>query len=466
MRKILAATLGCALMGALAVPVCAQDGDPPPPSFERDVVDTNDGDLVVDARAVDFSTMLGASHGAGGSAPVDVPIPDALVRVLTRAPGAEMQTVESRTDADGFFHAVIPAPAPGAIVEFLIFPGEDGEEQEGFYARPWTVDDGPPPTAMRCYRVTLDPSVLRIVMMNQVLTTLDKSDGRVAHLRTIATVRNLDFDFRVFFGFGDGVEGGAPVSIPLPHGFDLKTALVNDAQTEPQTAGGPHGGNSFVFQGAVFPSIPEIDPGVSVHLVATAPLDSSSKYDFSFHPELAVSRYMLNVEESAFHVTLPEDATVTIYDAGVNPPMGAQQRITRTFAVEGLPAHADVRITVHEGAPFPKKAVLWTAIIGLTVLAGVFLGLAARRAAAGRAERADAVASSTPRTELDRQLERGEITSVEHGIRARALPAAVPAGVAATLAGIESRADESSEAQLRDDVRTLARVLRDLLEGR
>ena len=437
---------------------------------------------VLEARALDYSTMLGRAHGQAPTQ--DVPITGRQLRVLVMSPGSAPRTIESSTDAEGRFRVDLGAPPPGSHVEFMV--GADAAaEDPGFYARAWEMDAGAPPSDLRFYRVTTDTTVLQISMLNQVVTTLPRpGDEWQLHHRQITVIQNRDLDFRVFFPYVGEDASRSGAHIPFPVGIELTSASVdNQRMPEPVLATGPHGGTSFVVPGAIFPSVPGVDPGVQVHLIGTAPLDDGARFDYSFHPEIAVERYLLNVEQGRFFVTQPKNTVVELYDGGANPPMGAQQRATQAYFAQNVHAHSDVRITLKEGNPRLPGAIKTVAVIVLSLLGAGLLGVAfSRRNRSKPAAKRDRVATEDdPRSRLDAQLARGEITSVEHRLRvatlagaaasppAPAAPAAAkPQGaatdVAEELRAIENRWATAGDSELFADVARLAAIVRQLAE--
>jgi len=465
-RTALSALVAVALFAA---PVFAQDATGEP--------------ATIDALVVDYSTML-AAREAGGPGPA-VPLRDVNVRLVMRGRGMPT-TVEARTDGDGRLRAELPDAGSGTIVEILVSPDGSEADDPGFYAQPWEVSRGPAPDEVRCFRVTTDPRVLRIGTLRHSLVRQD--DEGIAQLQTLANVVNVDAGFHVFRGVADPESGQGGVPIAIPAGFELNVATIDGAPAKPNVAQAPHGGRAFTFAGTIFPATRGNLMDKRVQLRSTAPYESGQRYDFSFHSDIWIGRYILSVQESAFHVTQPDAAAVKIYDAGVEDVQGGQ-KTNRLFVTEDVAAHTDVAITVHGGTPFPVRAVITTAVIALMVLGGAFLGLAMRRSAGAEpVERAtpDAAAPAGARPgeleRIEKRFARREITSVEYEIRRKSLagrvaaataPKAVKASIETadgdespldTVGRIEGRAGVATKEQLREDVHMLARLVRRLLD--
>ena len=467
-----------------ATPAQAQDGD-------------SAGSWRLEARALDYSTMLQSQHGAQMGKLTEVPLARVPVHVLVRAPGLESETRKTQTDLVGRFAIEGDVPPPGATIEFFV-PGADGDQaRPGYYGRPWAVDDGDVPEAIQFYEVATEPPRgLMIANAINIVSAVDRDETtKVVQLRHTVMLNNRDFQVWLGdLGRGDYSTFG----IRIPAGFELRNVTVDNAAVDAtDIGGGGHGGGErWMWRQPIFPSF---ERGTIFQAMFVAPYEDGREYDISWHNELPVMQYALNIQQGLFTYLPPATAKdgIELTDGGINQAMGNVKIVTHAYGVQQVPPHQTLSARFIAGTPFPWKAVIWTGSIVLLAVGAAVLGLVAAKP---RQDHDEAVAQAKKRVKvpptpegrehelemLDRRLRRGEITSVEYDVRKAAIqkagqpiagvprrgpptPAkkkAIPAGLTADLDAIAARVDDADADQLRGDVRALLDAVRKLLGER
>jgi hypothetical protein len=477
-RHLLAAGLAAAGLLALAAPTHAQEETAPQPwRFE--------------SRAIDYSTMLQSQHGGQGNT-AEVPLSRAEMRVLVRVPGQPSSTLETTTDMVGSFVLEGPEPPPGATLEFFVAGEETEGGRPGYYGRPWPVDDGEA-KVIPFYRVaTQVPRGMMLGNVINIVSTVDRdldndngTEDLVVQLRHTAMLHNRDFEVWL----GDLSRNDfSSFGIRIPEGFELRNVTVNNQAVDATDIGrsGHSSTDKWLYRQPIFPAF---DGPIVFQAMFVAPYEEGRTYDVSWHNELPVMSYTLNLEQGRFTYLPPEtqEQGHALHDAGMNPAMGNIQLVTHSFKLEQIPPHQTMSAQFMTGTPFPWKAVVWTGAILLIAAGAGLLGyVASRSRETNDAEVAQAKKrAKVPVTEegrehelemLERRLRRGEITSVEYDVRKAAIekaqagapartapvPPSPPKRPGTDVAAIAARVDAASADQLRDDVRALLSEVRKL----
>ncbi len=441
----------------------------------------------MEARALDATTQMRQSRSRPNSDAVVLPGVD--IHVQVRAPGLDPWVLEAHTDGKGIFSLEGRRPPPGASVDFVISPEREASGRPALYARPWRVDDGPAPRDVSFYEVATDSDAVYVERWIQVVTTIDRDESQKAiELRSTAMVVNAGD--QVWFGDAEH-QDPTTFAMPCPPGFRLMNVTLDGQDMSPDVDRLVHGGEGYVYRTPIFPTA----GGRPMLFVAmfSAPYEKGRTVDLSWHAPLAVDEYLLNIQEDAFTYIEPgEDApAAALADGGVNGAMGNRQIVTHSWGLRSIPAHADLSARLLCGTRFPWRPTLWVAAIALLVAGAGALGVAASRVQRRHSARTEPPAASVPPDEqahelelLGRRLQRREISQFEYEARRAAIEGRIveshsPAGhdTAATAGQPRSRerllaetetilahVDAASPKQLRKDVRTLARTVRELLQ--
>ncbi len=433
----------------------------------------------IEAVALNYTEMLRSGHGSVDGL-MKVPLADVPVRVVVSGPGFTTDSVETRTDEFGFVRAELGELPPGAFIDFLI-PADEAAARPGYLARTWAVDDGQPMDVVKFYEVADSPSVLRLTNVIQVITTYERGPGELnVQLRHNCLLQNVSF--KVWFG---SPQNGIPsFHIPIPKGFELRSVNVNRQEVDPERGEAGHGGTAYLFRAPIFPTVPGGDGPLMFSVIAIAPYVDGEILDTSFHTEFAIDSFVANLEDRVLsHV--PADGNVPLTDGGKNPPMGNTQIVTHAWGgpESGIAPHSNIGVRFQMGEVFPWNAVLWIAMIVLIALGAALLGIALSRRMDRSVPATRTVSSEDAVAELDRRLAAGEMTTVEHRVRKAALagdavaqptaptstpasPLAATTGTRARLEEIAARSTDATPEQLRADVKTLAEIVRELLDRR
>ncbi len=465
-------------------------------------------------QAVDFTRTLLQFHGdasssAAHAAPKVMPLGVAEVAVRVYGPEGEIANVRGMTKEDGALDMELPPLPEGTIIHAQAFRGDGKGGGSYYYAEPFAVTASPPGPELRFLEVTIDSRDVGQRVL-QIVTVRDGPDGqKVAQVRH--TIQLINRGFRVFvqdFG-GDDPYGYA---FPVPDGFEIAEYKVDNVpQSASETIRGPHGGRAIPFRQPIYPSLSEQRPSHTFFALLRRPYADGDRYEVGFHSDLQTFDYSLNLESPAFAYegeADPKSGRVALADAGLNPPMGETQKVTRGYVGQQIPAHATIAGTFRAGKPPVDKKTKWVTAIIITAIVGS-LGLGLLLASARRATPASAEAHGAeggPPTaaarlaDLDSRFARREITSVEYEARRRAIAreARAPGGeadgdsagpVAAGAAGapgaprggritvdaatrerlrreldeIAARPAGASGADRDEDVKRLARALREIL---
>jgi len=495
--KMHALSLACALgMACLAVPVFGQDA----------VAAANDGAAVqpeaqpwrFEARALNMTEMINEARG-GNAVGAPVPLANVDIDVTIDVPGGGDVTMTTRTDERGTFVLAGAEPAAGATLMFWVGGQQIGADKAGFLGRPVHLSDAAPAPVVDFYEVARDSHDIVLTQVIHVVSVVnldfDDPDGpKEIMYRNTAMLDNRGP--RVWIGDPED-DDGITYAVETPDGFELRNATVDNQRVPtPKESVGHSGGTGFAYRAPIFPSL---DGGTVFQVMLAAPYKKGREYDASWHSEFVVARYMLNIQDDAFTYVPPSGADTGngLADGGMNPPMGNTKVITHMWGLSSVPQHGNLSVKFLAGRPFPWRAVAAVGAMVLLALGAGALGLAVSRAGQSNAREvavaeahvrvpADAAARTRELDLLDRRLRRGEITSVEHKIRRAAIDAASAAESAAApqapmpeksatkrgpsaalltdVEAIASRSADADEAQLRSDVTTLARAVRELLE--
>ena len=448
--------------------------------------------IVLAARALDYSTMLRQNHGnqrEGQPPPALTPVAlgDASVMVLARGLPGEPRKVPARTDSSGAFTADLGDLPTGAVIELLADRGAG----EKFYARSLEVGPAALPADVQFYRVAQSPAGI-VQQVTQVVTMKEEKNdkgglvGRTVLVRQFIDVGN--FGFEVWLG---DVTQDKPVSywMPVPDGFELLAGGItvdnrgHDATPEAM----PHGGRGVAWRQPLFPAL-----GQDAHhfmTVLSRPYVEGESFDLGMHVEYPTEMFSMNLQEGTFAYVMDDggEAKVQLRDGGARPGMGQSQKVTHAWMGEDIRAHSTINGRVIAGKPPLDKAVLVVVgCIAFVVVGGIVFGFRFGKRGQPAATPRDPVATAL--AELDERRRRGEITSVDYAARRALLlgpgaaaaatpavpppvptaaPAAGPRDLLAQVETIAARATSGSEPQLAEDVRTLARAVRELMsQGR
>jgi hypothetical protein len=442
--------------------------------------------ITIRARALDYSTMLRSGHAAQQEAArlTPVPLPEASLLFLVRGLPGEPRTAQARSDVQGQFVADLGDLPPGAMVEFLAERKTGDGAAERLYARSFQVGAAAPPAEVQFYRVARSPAgivqeITQVVTVKEDKSADGKLLGRRTFLRQIVQVGN--FGFEVWLG---DVATERPVSywVPVPEGFELVAGGMKVDQRPVEVAPEvmPHGGRGCAWRQPMFPAFGESAHQFVVEMAR--PYVEGETIDLGTHVEYPTEVWSLNIQDGVFSYLAgdPADGRVQLADAGARPAMGQSQRVTHAWVGENIRAHATVNGRVVAGKPpLDKAVVIVVGSIVFVVLGGITFGFLLRRKGQVVAGPVDPVAVAL--RQLDDRKRRGEISSVDYAARKAVLlgqaPAVAPeegpapparpaAELLAQVDAIASRAAGGAEPRVVEDVRILARAVRELLTRR
>lgn len=403
-RPLLAAAAAfvAAFACVLAVRSAARAEDPDAPARLR-------------LRALDYSAMI-EEFERGNRSPDDVPLANRKVQVLVlsgAAGGAARQT-ETSTGPDGRFELPLDGMAKGDRLQLRIDADAGGGRT--FASEP--IDPFRPHGAETAafYRVGRGPTPIALSQLFLTVRRVAADEGAEPWVRinVIAAVANETPEIWM------GSEGVPALELPIPPGFQVITVQRSGEDVRSfRTASDRDGRPVLQIDGLFYPAIRGPEP---VRVIATGPW-SDAAYDLTFRSPYPIGQYLLNLEDGAFSVVAAEDGERALENHGANPEVEG----SRTTA-HGA---ADIAPGTLVGARFRAGHAIHPRVwVVIGVLSGVVVGAAllgralrtSRRGAgtAGPAAPAPALddeAAGQRLRELDRRLERGEITSFEHAAR-------------------------------------------------
>lgn len=431
-------------------------------------------------RAIDISAMLAEFH-RGTKEPADVPLADRAVKVLVAAAkGGSATTIDVRTDAAGRLEVPLAGVAPGTTLEFLV-PDPSSDGRWPLYAAAPLTAGTKPPSELAFVLVEDGDSPLQYGTFSLVATVPDLAEGSPSiRVNLIASVRNAGH--KMWIGKKGDLDRGA-LRIRIPSGFQVVGAQAagHDVQADVVAA---DGGQDVVLRERIWPTTLSGED-VTVRLVLTGKYAEDGVYDFSFRAEHPIEQFSLNLEEGV--LTYDESDGVELADAGTMEAM--KGRITHAWRATGITAGSVVGARIRVGAsPIHPKVWLTLGTLALVIAGAAFLAKALSRRSDVPAPGAVVTAPPVPLDqredkirELDRRLQRGEITSFEHAARKKVLeggtraapPAAVRPGepprkgtpeamTRELLDEISSRVERADADTLRRDVRSLLALVRGL----
>lgn len=448
--------------------------------------------MVIEGRAINRSKTLEGRHAMRHSeapvqeeaAPEAIVLGDVTLSLLVTDPGGTPSAREARTDADGRFRFEVDAPPDGTR---MLLIGRDASHAEGgtlYYARPLTAGGAPPPAAMDFYRVAHEATGLTCSLF-QVATVEPGKDGRdTVRLRQHVEVGN--FSFSVWVGAQKG-DRPASFHVPVPEGFSVVEVHLNGERFDDAEVVRVHDGQGIPFEDPIFPTFSEADGGYAFTTVLERPYQKGEDLDLGFHPEFPVYGYEVALEEDRLTYLPPAagNEDVALEDKGPGK-RATEGPATRTWVAEGIPAHTDMQVHVRMGPrPIATGPILGIAGIVFIVVGALVLGLWSGARGRTPAAATGGAKAGDVRVELERlqrRLDRGEMTSVEYETRRRALlgpaapsnraPDAAPPSrssdrrrLITTLEAIARRPDDAPAAERAEDLRVLARAVKEILEG-
>lgn len=478
MRRALVAAVLCAAAFLAPSAALAQDGPPPPsPAGAEGPAPA----ALMRVRAVDYAAYMRAVR-AGSTDAVPGPLASRTVKVVYRGADGKSSEIAVRTDADGRLDLPL-AGIPNGAALLLFVPDESRTDNWPAYAAHGVRADPNARGDVPFLAVHAGASPVAASMLNYVVTVPDREEGHGSlRVNLIASVRN-DSD-ALWLGPRDADRASrATLRFPFPAGMQVVAVRAGDRDLPIEVV--PAGaGQEVVIHEPLLPSALQDDTAIRV--VITGPFSEDTAYDFSFDAPFGIDAIGLNLEAGVLRYD--DGAGVTLTDGGPNPPMGGSQKATHGWRGEHVHQGQRVNLRFSFGTP-PIDRRVWTTL-GAIALAAGGAAILAKVLASRRAGAALAAIPASPeslddraarRAELDRRLQRGEITSFEHAARTKLLDAptaahrpaktthvsathaASPDSASRIVAEIAARAGTADADTLRRDVATLVSLVRGLL---
>ena len=487
-----------ALVALAAAPASAQSmpaghppvgdaGAPEPKSDGKPIA------VKIDALALDYTQSLMSMHGGqdhGSGAPREmekIPLEEAKVGAII----GTLRLVEGQIGPDGRLTMDLGEVPPGTEIQ-LQATVREGDAERYFYAPPFEPDGEVPTDEVKFFASSSDSSrVVQTVM--QIVTVRDDIPGYERCVQMRQTIQLFNIGFSVFHQSGD-----YGFAFPVPEGFEVAEFMVDGADAKKRALVDiGHAGKGLPYKKLIFPTVGEQRPSHTFFGLLRREFEEGDVFDLAGHIEVNTQSFSTSLEVKLLNYEPNEKAApeVRVFeDGGVQPPMGATQKITHTWFAEMIPAHTQLDGTVRvTEASIPVGSLLIVLLIVLLAGGGIALGVMLGRDDGESVGASGATATATPGDDRLEQLERrfkdGEITSVEYDVRKKALTGGgaatakpAPSSTAAAAAGgglalgaaaksalarqldeIVNRPDDASPEQRAEDIRALARVVRDLI---